>query len=243
MRHKAICTIAAAFLCAFQAAPAQAQTRVFVAAQGSDSSPCTFAQPCRTFQRAHNVVAANGEIDVLDPAGYGAVTITKAISIQGHGFAGLAVGSGVGITVNAGTTDVVNLNGLLIDGSGIGFSGIVFNTGKSLIVENCVIRKLFIDGIGFFPNASSSLAVSNTLVAENGGKGINILPTGASASTVQAVFNRVEAYNNANDGIFVSGDNAPNGGTIEAVAVETLATNNNGSGFVATSLSGPPTVL
>src|SRR5262245_22076997 len=75
--------------------PAQAQpARVFVAAQGSDSNPCTFAQPCRTFQKAHDTVAARGEIDVLDPAGYGTVTITKAISIQGHGFAGIGVASG-----------------------------------------------------------------------------------------------------------------------------------------------------
>ena len=63
------------------AGAAQAQTRVFVAAQGSDSNPCTFAAPCRTFQHAHDMVAAGGEIDVLDPAGYGAVIITKSISI------------------------------------------------------------------------------------------------------------------------------------------------------------------
>src|SRR5262245_62480867 len=83
------------------AAPAQ-PVRVFVAAQGSDANPCTFAQPCRTFQHAHDVVAAGGEIDVLDPAGYGALTIGKAISIQGHGFAGIAVTGFAGIAVNAG---------------------------------------------------------------------------------------------------------------------------------------------
>ena len=69
-----------ALICALHAAPAQAQ-RVFVSATGSDGNPCSFASPCRTFQHAHDVASANGEIDVLDPAGYGAVTITKAISI------------------------------------------------------------------------------------------------------------------------------------------------------------------
>jgi hypothetical protein len=60
--------------------PAQAQpSRAFVAAQGSDSNPCSFTLPCRSFQQAHNTVAAGGEIDVLDPAGYGALTISKAI--------------------------------------------------------------------------------------------------------------------------------------------------------------------
>src|SRR5262245_45519587 len=101
MRRTALSTIAIAFLCSFQAAPAQAQpTRVFVAAQGSDANPCTFALPCRTFQHAHDVVAANGEIDVLDPAGYGAVTISKSISIQGHGFSGISAPSGNAVTIN-----------------------------------------------------------------------------------------------------------------------------------------------
>src|SRR5262245_43305072 len=119
MRPTALCSTAIAFLSAFEAATVLAQpTRVVVAAQGLDSNPCTFALPCRTFQHAHDVVAANGEIDVLDPAGYGAVTISKSISIQGHGFAGLAVTSGAtGVTVNAGASDALNLNGVLIDGT------------------------------------------------------------------------------------------------------------------------------
>ena len=126
-----LATSLGSMLCAL---PAQAQ-RVFVAAQGSDGNPCTFAAPCRTFQHAHDTVAAGGEIDVLDPAGYGALTITKAISIQGHGFSGITVASGDnGITINAGSTDKVTLNGLLIEGGGIGLNGIVFNSGASLTV-------------------------------------------------------------------------------------------------------------
>src|SRR5262249_4943843 len=119
MLKLALSAIAASLLALnFISNPAQAQTRVFVSATGSDSNPCTFAAPCRAFQHAHDVVAAGGEIDVLDPAGYGAVTITKAISIQGHGFAGIAVPSGgTGIFINAGAFDRVHLAGLLIDGS------------------------------------------------------------------------------------------------------------------------------
>src|SRR5262245_13737845 len=95
---------------------AQAQTRLFVAAQGLDSNPCTFAQPCRTFQHAHDVMASGGEIDVLDPAGYGAVIITKAISIQGHGFAGISTTfNAQAIRIDATAQDIVNLNGLLLD--------------------------------------------------------------------------------------------------------------------------------
>src|SRR5262245_51618616 len=149
----------------------QAQTRVFVAAQGSDSNPCTFAAPCRTFQHAHDVVVAGGEIDVLDPAGYGALTITKAISIQGHGFAGISASSGNAITINAGGTDKISLRGLLIDGVGAGEVGILFNTGGFLDVQDCVIRNFASaaagHGITFAPNASSKLAVANTAVTNN----------------------------------------------------------------------------
>src|SRR5262245_60029106 len=90
MLRIALSAIAASLLAlTIYAGTAQAQSRVFVAAQGLDSNPCTFALPCRSFQKAHDTVAANGEIDVLDPAGYGAVLISKAISIQGHGFSGI----------------------------------------------------------------------------------------------------------------------------------------------------------
>src|SRR5262245_36310079 len=100
--------------------PAHAQ-RVFVAAQGSDTNACTFAAPCRTFQKAHDTLAAGGEINVLDPAGYGSVGINKSISIQGHGFAGISATSGaIGITIDAGASDKINLNGLIIEGAGVG---------------------------------------------------------------------------------------------------------------------------
>jgi hypothetical protein len=101
MNIKLPSTAAVAFLAiaALQPSPGLAQTRVFVSGHGSDTDACTPAAPCRTFQHAHDVVAANGEIDVLDPAGYGAVNITKAISIQGHGFAGGAVVASYGNNV------------------------------------------------------------------------------------------------------------------------------------------------
>src|SRR5262245_14461164 len=178
-------------------APAQAQARVFVAAQGSDSNPCTFAQPCRTFQKAHDTVAAGGEIDVLDPAGYGALIISKAISIQGHGFAGVSVpNGGTGIYVNAGPSDAVSLNGLLIEGNGTGQNGIFFLAGKSLVVENCVARNATFAGLRIESNAAAlqTLAVSSSSFANNGQYGIVFQPNSTGAIT--AVIDRVGLYNN-----------------------------------------------
>jgi hypothetical protein len=223
-----IASLANLLICALATVPALAQARVFVAAQGSDGNPCTFAQPCRTFQHAHNIVAAGGEINVLDPAGYGALTITKAVSVQGHGFAGISVPSGSpGIAINAQTaTDKINLTGLIIDGAGVGERGIVFLAGGSLTVRDCIIRNLTGRGIDFHPIATSNLTVSDTLVSDNGGRGIFVGPTGAT--TVSAVFNRVEVYNNIVAGITLSPGVAA---LVVATSTDSVAAYNGGHGF------------
>jgi hypothetical protein len=220
--------------------PAQAQaTRVFVAAQGSDSNPCTFALPCRTFQKAHDTVAALGEIDVLDPAGYGSLTITKSIGILGHGFAGISVSSGgTGITITAGVNDIVNLRGLIIEGNhfGIGQNGIFLNAGGSLIVQDCTILNLDAIGIDFEPNASGSLTVSDTFVSGTA-IGIHVLPSGSG--TVTAVFNRAESDNNQY-GIIVNGFNST-GGKVTATAVDSVVAGNSNTGFFVNTQSGGAT--
>src|SRR5215470_6439033 len=129
------------------ATAAQAQlARTFVSSFGNDANDCNRLTPCRTFQVAHDKSLAAGEITVLDPGGYGAVTITKGISIinDGVGEAGALVSGGLnGITVNAGASDAVSLRGLTVKGIGFGGgNGIVFNSGATLTVENCAIRTL-----------------------------------------------------------------------------------------------------
>src|ERR1700686_5761280 len=150
---------------------AQAQnTRSFVSGLGNDLNNCSLAAPCRTFQHAHDQTTAGGEIAVLDTAGYGAVTINRSISIVNPGGveAGISVPSGgTAITINAGSSDAVSLRGLTIEGAGTGATGVKFNSGQSLTVENCVIRHFTTGGILFDPTGSSNLLVSNTLVADN----------------------------------------------------------------------------
>ena len=119
----AVATVAASLL---PAVPAQAQnTRSFVSGSGLDTNACSLTAPCRTFAGAISKTNAGGEITVLDTAGYGPVTITKAISIINPGGveAGIAVQSGgTGIFVNAGPNDAVILKGLIINGAGVGFT-------------------------------------------------------------------------------------------------------------------------
>src|ERR1051326_2838095 len=182
------CSAISAFvlaIAAFSATPAAAQLRTFVAAQGSDSNPCTFAAPCRTLFRSHDVMPANGEIDVLDPAGYGAITITKSISIQGHGFSGVtqADSSGIAIWVKAGNSGVVHLRGLIIDGAGTGLRGIQLDSGASLDVSDSVVHHFAADGINIAPAATASFSISGTIASDNGAAGISVRPgSGGSAS-------------------------------------------------------------
>ena len=112
----------ALFVTALASMPAHAQQRVFVASFGSDSNSCIVTSPCRAFQHAHDPAPANSEIEVVDPAGYGPVGITKGISIQGHGFGGTfqRATDGNTIFINVTTSDPVSLNGLLIEGGGAG---------------------------------------------------------------------------------------------------------------------------
>ena len=103
------------------ASPAQAQaTRTWVSGVGDDANPCSRTAPCKTFAGAISKTAAGGEINAIDPAGYGAVTITKAITIDGGGgqVASVLVSGTNGIVVAAGPSDTVILRNIRINGIG-----------------------------------------------------------------------------------------------------------------------------
>src|SRR5882757_3084683 len=148
------------------ATPAQAQaTRSYVSGTGKDSTSCTVSAPCKTLQAALTATAAGGEIFVLNSSNYGAVTINKAVTITSEGAnAGILSPSGVGITISAGSSDVVNLRGLDIDGGGSGSVGIQFTSGQALIIQKSVVRAFANTGINFAPGGSSTLFVSDTNV-------------------------------------------------------------------------------
>jgi hypothetical protein len=210
-------TIAGAVLAlGLSAAPAEAQaSRTFVSGMGTDGGACTRAVPCKTFAFALTQTNAGGEIDVLDPAGYGAVTITKSISIvnDGVGTAGIKGSSGNAITINAGASVSVHLRGLTIEGLGSGLNGILFNTGGSLAVENCVIRD--------FSN------------------GINIAPTGSAVVT--GVLSNVITDNNGN-GIIVNGTTST-GASLNVTVVDSVSSNNNTGIAAVSTASGAVTLV
>src|SRR5512147_200857 len=104
------------FAICISVAVAQAQaTRTWVSGVGDDANPCSRTAPCKTFAGAISKTAAGGEISALDPAGFGTVTITKAITLNGNGtLAGILAAGQSGIIVNAGVNDVVTIHDLSI---------------------------------------------------------------------------------------------------------------------------------
>src|SRR3954471_16224270 len=166
MRRIALFAIAAGFVVPLMAsAPAHAQaTRTWVSGVGDDVNPCSRTAPCKTFAGAISKTANNGEIDCLDPGGFGTVTITKSLTIDGtngSGFGSILAAGTNGVNVNDSATAtpntiIVNLRNLSIQGAGTGFDGIRFTSGKQLHVEHCVIS-------GFRGNGTSSDGIDVSL--------------------------------------------------------------------------------
>jgi hypothetical protein len=237
------------FAAAGYAAPASAQaTRTWVSGVGNDADPCSRTAPCKTFAGAIIKTAPGGEINCLDPGGYGGVTINKALSIVCDYTEGgaLVAGAGVnGITVNAAATDAVYLSGIDFHGSLTATNGIRFLVGATLHVQNCTIRRFNGSnglGINFSPSVNAQLTVLNTTITENGtgatGGGILIRPTGTGSA--RATLQDVRVQNNANEALRVDTTGSTgSGATVMIVNSQFLSSSN---GVSAVSPAATPTV-
>src|SRR5258708_3030772 len=127
-------------------AAATSLIRTFVSPPGNDPNPGTVTQPCRPFAAAYTATAAGGIVTALDPAGYGPLTITGSITIDGNGWAAITSpgsGNGIGIFVASGSTDAVFLRGLIVDGgNNPNTTGIDFATRRALTIDDCVLRNM-----------------------------------------------------------------------------------------------------
>src|SRR5215472_16872530 len=130
-----------------------------VSGVGDDANPGSRTAPCKTFAGAISKTDANGVIDVLDPGGFGAVTITKSITIEGDAAEGdiLALGTNA-IVINASPTDVVILRNLTLEGAGVppGLTGIQIQSAGAVHVENCRINGFTASGIDFVDSAAGA---------------------------------------------------------------------------------------
>ena len=220
-------------------------TRSWVSGKGVDQAGCgPVGSPCRSLQFAHDQTTAGGEIDILDPAGYGAITITKSISIinDGVGVAGvLAPAGGNAVTINAGAADSIALRGLTVEGSRTGVNGIVFVNGQYLTISNCVIQGFVTTtndgttGNGVYvriPNSQYSgvnkVTISNTTVSNNGGIGVYGAASPSSGAGPSVMVDASTLLSNGAGIVF---------STISGAVTNTIASQNLGPGFVASGAS------
>ena len=214
-------------------------TRTFVSSAGSDHNPCTTAQPCATFAAAYNAVEANGIVAALDPGKYGPLTITAPVTINGNGWAAITgAAAGNGITINAGSGDVI-LSGLEIDGAGAAFDGIVFNSGTSLTISNCVVKDVVVNsndnsgtsgaGIWIAPTSGTlSITIVNTVVSNNASEGILYYPLSGNA-TAEGAIDHVVITNNAFG--FTVNSSLTSGGSAAFTISNSVVSNNSGDGI------------
>ena len=235
-----VLTIALLTLGAASLAHAQA-TRTWVSGVGDDVNPCSRTAPCKTFAGAISRTFINGEIDVLDPGGYGTLTITKSITIDGGTGSGwasvLASGAPAGFTINI-TPNVndplaqVIVRHVAFNGTGAsgaigtrtGIRGINYIQGQSLIVEDCQIENFTTNGIDVNLTNNGILKVTNTSIESIGVDGIHLATT---AGQVLATIENCRIQDCASDGI--------EAGTHVRAAIRGSVITNNASTGIRTS--------
>ena len=177
---------------------AQAQaSRTWVSGVGDDANPCSRTAPCKTWAGAISKTAACGEIDALDPGGFGAVTITKSITLDGTGtFASILASLTTGITINALSTDVITIRGISINGFCNGIRGMNILQAKAVNVEDCVIFRFAGPGILVNETSDMALNVRNTVIRDNTGDGIQTFTSSATLK-IRTTLDRVSLNGNS----------------------------------------------
>lgn len=203
---------ATSFVFLLQAAPVHAQaTRTWVSGVGDDVNPCSRTAPCKTFAGAISKTALNGEINCLDPGGFGAVTITKSITIDCHEIFASILNSGTnGINIpfdsfNA-ALDVrktVRLRNLNLNGANTGIIGIRITGGAVVTAGVVIVEDSLIDGnfagaargISDERTGGGELYVANTTIRNTGSNGVLIGPAAGAGLRIDAAFDNVRITN------------------------------------------------
>jgi uncharacterized protein YaiE (UPF0345 family) len=229
---------------AFGSSLAQAQLRTWVSGVGDDANPCSRTAPCRTFAGAITKTAQNGEIDALDPHGFGAFTVNKSITVDGTGVvAGILASSTTGIIINLdpslGNTDAVHtvrLRGLSLNGAatnsktgirGINIASTNF-TDMKIILEDSVIDGFVNEGILWRANGGH-LVVKNSTIRNNNGPGIKADSSGANLVHVTVI----------NTALVMNGEGIRFEDNIRGSVANSTISNNTTNGAVVIDVTSP----
>jgi len=236
MRKTSVIGIFATILLGASLMSAQA-SRTWVSGVGDDANPCSRTAPCKTWAGAISKTAPGGEIDALDPGGFGAVTITKSITFDGGGgqVASTLVTGTPGIVIAAGAGDIVTIRNVRINGirSGAngGTNGIRFLTGAELHIEHCSIFGFTNAGIDIEATTAAKIFVDDTTSNDNGFAGLFVTSTVSVAADVY----KSRFMSNGIHGVF-----AQNNSNVSVM--DSDASGNAGNGFTAFATAGTATV-
>jgi hypothetical protein len=212
--------------------PEEPNQSSFVSINGHDVHPCTRKHPCRSFETAIARTLPNGEVIALDTGEYSAFTVSKSVIV--HAAQGvtatIAPTSGAAVTVAAGTSDTVVLRNLFLSSQGAD-TGVDFQSGRTLHIENCVINGFSLRGVNADRNVAGDtlqLFIKDTAVRNGASTAVFIRNLG-SGGLIKASIDRSRVENNGSvaSGIF-AGDNA-------RVSVRDSVSGGNGFGFAARS--------
>jgi hypothetical protein len=179
-------------------------TRTWVSGVGNDANPGSRTAPCKTFAGAISKTANPGEIDCLDPGGFGAVTITKSVTLDGSGtFGSILASATTGVIINGAGINVT-LRGLSIQGAGAsaGLTGVRIVNASNVHIIDCTIEGFTAGvarGIDDQRTGGGRLFVVNTVIRDNG-TGIQIKPTSGSAA-ILGFIDRCTITGNAASGV------------------------------------------
>jgi hypothetical protein len=230
--------LGALFVAGLAIAPAHAQaTRTWVSGVGDDANPCSRTAPCKTWPGAISKTAPGGEIDALDPGGFGAVTITKSITLDGGGgqVASILVSGTNGVNVSAAATDVIilrnlRMNGILNSGSP-GLTAVQINTAARVVIEKCDIFGFGTSGVTASPSSGTVAVKIQETTMNNNNVGVSVKPTGGATVNMSVDHSWLDA--NVGGGIKVDGT----GGGPSNVSINDSSMSLNG-GAGANGVSG-----
>jgi len=200
-------------------------TRTWVSGVGDDANPCSRTAPCKTFAGAISKTATGGEIDNLDTGGFGALTITKSITIDGGGgqVASVLVSGTDGIAINA-PGGVVTLRNVQFQGIGNGLNGINLIAGSVLHIEKCNVMNFAQNGININISSGAQVFIDNTTSQDNLGNGVNIVGSASGSAGEVHVNISNSHFSNNSVGVY-AGDSS-------RVSVRSSdAAGNSGAGF------------
>jgi hypothetical protein len=171
---------------AFSSSASAQATRTWISGVGDDANPCSRTAPCKTFAGAISKTASGGEIDCLDPGGFGGLTITKPITIDCQSGVGSVLVSGTdGFDINtSGPTDAVTIRNLTFEGLGTGINGIQIFAANTVHLENIKIHAFTNTGVYVNATAPVNLSMNNVTIALDNlaGHGISMTTTSGLAT-------------------------------------------------------------